>query len=133
MNKITKGNLKKLILTFAFTLTLTFGMGISVFAATAATGAVNGYTTKGSSSISKTGASASTSYASTGSVTVSSTYSYVNTNTLATGTSSKNNGYYNSCSVSFSAPSNCRSVKVTSSHKVAVSGQTWTASTSAIY
>lgn len=130
MNKITKGNFKKLILTFAFILTLTLGMGISVFAAT---GAINGYTTRGSSSISRTGASASTSYASTGSVTVSSTYSYVNTNTLATGTSSKNNGYYNSCSVSFSAPSNCRSVKVSSSHRVAAYGQTWTASTSATY
>lgn len=133
MNKITKGNLRKLILGFVLTLTLTFGMGISVFAATSATGAINGYATKGSSSISKTSASASTSYGTNGSVIVSATYSYVNTDTLATGTSSKNNGGYRSCSVSFSAPSNCRSVKITSSHSVSAYSQKWTANTSATY
>lgn len=133
MNKNTKGNLRKLILALTFALTLTFGMGITAFAATSATGAINDYTTRGSSSISKTGASASTSYASTGTVSVSSTYSYVNTETLATGTSSKSNGYYSSCSVSFWAPSNCRSVKITSSHRVSAYDQVWTANTSNTY
>lgn len=136
MNKIIKGNLKKIILAFALALTLTFGMGISVLAATTtdtARGAIKDYATKGSSSIYSTSASASTLFGSTGTITVLSTYSYVNTNTLVTGTSSKNNGYYSSCSVSFSAPSNCRSVKITSSHRVAAYGQTWTANTSAIY
>ncbi len=133
MKKITKGNLRKIILTFTLAFTLTFGMSISAYAATSATGGINDYITRGSSSISATGASASTSYQSTGSVTVSSTYSYVNTDTLETGTSTKNNGHYSSCSVSFSAPSNCRSVKVTSSHSVTAYDQTWTTNTSATY
>ncbi|MBD5539727.1 MAG: hypothetical protein HDR00_00750 [Lachnospiraceae bacterium] len=133
MNKITKRNLRKLILALTLALTLTFGTGISVFADTTEEGAINGYDIKASSSIKATSASASTTFGSTGSVVVSSTYSYVNTETLATGTSSKNNGYYSSCSVSFSAPSNCRSVKITSTHTVSAYGQTWTASTSATY
>jgi hypothetical protein len=46
MNKITKANFKKLVLALALTLVMTLGMSISVFAAT---GAINGYTTRASS------------------------------------------------------------------------------------
>ena len=48
MNKITKANFKKLVLALALTLVMTLGMSISVFAAT---GAINGYTTRASSTI----------------------------------------------------------------------------------
>lgn len=130
MNKITKANFKKLGLALALTLVMTLGMSISVFAAT---GAINGYTTRASSTIRQQTASASTSYDYNGSVSVSSTYSYVNVNTLATGTCTKNNGHYSRCSVAFSAPSNCHSVKIVSSHKVLAFGQTWSTKTSATY
>ena len=71
MNKITKANFKKLVLALALTLVMTLGMSISVFAAT---GAINGYTTRASSTIRQQKASASTSYDYNGSVSVSSTY-----------------------------------------------------------
>ena len=45
MNKITKANFKKLVLVLTLTLVMTLGMSISVFAAT---GAMNGYTTRAS-------------------------------------------------------------------------------------
>ncbi|MFQ8617687.1 MAG: hypothetical protein ACLSFM_01670 [Agathobacter rectalis] len=111
MNKITKANFKKLVLVLTLTLAMTLGMSISVFAAT---GAVNGYTA-------------------TGSISVDSTYSYVNTYTLATGTSTKSKGYYTSVYVDFSAPYNCHSVRIRSSHKVSAYGQTWTANSTAVY
>lgn len=124
---------RKTLITGICVIALIFGMGVSATAASSATGAINGYETSASSSISSTSASAKTSYEASGSVTVSSTYSYVNTNTLVTGTSTKNNGHYTSCSVNFSAPSNCRSVKISSSHSVSAYGQNWTTSTSGIY
>ena len=134
MNKTITRKIGKKALTAMLSLTLILGMsGITVFAASSQTGAINGYTTRGASSISSSGASATTSYGSSGSVSVSATYSYVNIKTLATGKMSKTNGYYNNCSVSFSAPSNCRSVGISSSHRVAASGQIWTAKTSATY
>ena len=122
MNKITKANFKKLVLVLTLTLAMTLGMSISVFAAT------------GSSTITRTAARASTTYGkSTGSISVDSTYSYVNTYTLATGSSTKSKGYYTSVNVDFSAPYNCHSVRIRSSHKVSAYGQTWTANSTAVY
>ena len=106
-------------------------MSISVFAAT---GAINGYAITGSSHITRTTASASTTYEKrTGSISVDSTYSYVNTYTLATGTSSKSKGYYTSVEIDFSAPYNCHSVRIRSSHKVSAYGQTWSSNSTAVY
>lgn len=45
--------------------------------------------------------------------------------------STKNNAHYSHCSVEFSAPSNCHSVKIVSSHKVSAFGQIWSTKTSA--
>ena len=42
-----------------------------------------------------------------------------------------NNEHYSHCSVEFSAPSNCHSVKIVSSHKVSAFGQIWSTKTSA--
>ena len=110
---------------------MTLGMSISVFAAT---GAINGYAITGSSHITRTTASASTTYEKrTGSISVDSTYSYVNTYTLATGTSSKSKGYYTSVEIDFSAPYDCHSVRIRSSHKVSAYGQTWSSNSTAVY
>lgn len=133
-----KGSIKtrigKKISAFALALTIVLGIGsMSVFAGSSATGAVNGYTTRGTSTIKATSGGASTTYQSTGAVSVKSTYSYVNTNTLVTDKITKSKGYYQSCSVSFTAPNGCRSVKVSSSHNVTAAGQSWTASTSKTY
>ena len=131
MNKITKANFKKLVLVLTLTLAMTLGMSISVYAAT---GSVNGHITTGSSTITSTTATASTTYEiRTGSISVDSTYSYVNTYTLATGSSTKSKGYYTSVEINFSAPYNCRSVRIRSSHKVSAYGQTWTANSTAVY
>jgi len=133
-----KGSIKtrigKMISASALALTIVLGMGsMAVFAGNPATGAVNGYTTRGTSTIKARSGGASTTYQSTGAVSVNSTYSYVNTNTLVTDKITKSKGYYKSCSVSFTAPNGCRSVKVSSSHNVSAAGQSWTASTSKIY
>ena len=131
MNKITKANFKKLVLVLTLTLVMTLGMSISVFAAT---GAINGYAITGSSHITRTTASASTTYEKrTGSISVDSTYSYVNTYTLATGSSTKSKGYYTSVEINFSAPYNCHSVRIRSSHKVSAYGQTWSSNSTAVY
>lgn len=133
MKKDAKGILKKLVLMPLLAITLVLGMGVSVVSANSASGKIGNYTTGASSYVYRTSAKASTSFASTGSVTVNSNYSYVNTNTLTTGTISRNKGYYSSCSVSFTAPSNCHSVKINSSHCVSAYGQKWTTNTSAVY
>lgn len=131
MNKITKANFKKLVLVLTLILAMTLGMSISVYAAK---GSVNGHITTGSSTITSTTATASTTYEiRTGSISVDSTYSYVNTYTLATGSSTKSKGYYTSVEINFSAPYNCRSVRIRSSHKVSAYGQTWTANSTAVY
>lgn len=121
---------KKSILALGLALGVMASMGASAFAAS---GQINGYYTSGNSSVSSTSGSAYTSFGDYGSVAVNSTYSYVNTNNLTTGTQSKNNGHYKSASVSFSAPKNCRSVKVVSSHSISAYSQTWSANTSATY
>ena len=133
MDNTIKVKFGKIIIAFMFAVTLTFSMGITVFAATSAQGAIGKYATYGSSTITRTTAKATTSFASTGTVTVSATYSYINTSSLVPGSSTKNNGNNSNCSVEFSAPANCSSVRIDSSHSVAAYGQTWTAKTSAVY
>lgn len=116
---------------FTYSIAMIIEKWITIISVFAATGAINGYTTRASSTIRQQKASASTSYDYNGSVSVSSTYSYVDVNTLATGTYTKNNAHYSHCSVEFSAPSNCHSVKIVSSHKVSAFGQIWSTKTSA--
>ena len=124
---------EKMISASILSLALIFGArGVDAYAADSATGAINGYYTIGSSSISSTTASASTMFGSVGSVSVASTYSYVNTSTLIVGTKSSSKGYYNTCTVEFTAPAGCRSIKISSSHNISAYGQTWSAYTTAI-
>ena len=93
-------------------------------------GKLSDYTVKGSSTVTATTGSSSTITSANTTATVTGTYSYVNT---STGKTSRSNGYMYSASVSFDAPSGCRSVKETGSHSVSYSSQKWTASTSATY
>ena len=62
-------------------------------------------------------------------VTVSSTYRYCNTSTGQSGFKTNSRGGPKSASVDFEAPNGCKSVSISSSHKVARNWQTWTAST----
>ncbi len=64
---------------------------------------------------------------------VSATYTYINTSTLATGSSSDSSSGTTNTKVSFSAPTNGRTVKVSASHKVYLGSESWTGSTSATY
>ena len=121
---------KKSILALGLAMGVLASIGLSSFAAS---GQIAGYYTSGDSSISSTSGSAYTSYGDYGSVAVNSTYSWVNTKTLATGTQSRNNGHYKSTSVSFNAPSNSRSVAISSSHSVSAHGQSWSATSSRVY
>ncbi|MCD8095963.1 MAG: hypothetical protein LUE12_07545 [Ruminococcus sp.] len=97
------------------------------------TGTLSGYSVKGTSKVTATTGSSSTSTSANTTARVTGTYSYVNTSTLKTGQVSKSNGYMYSASVSFSAPSGCRSVKEKATHSVTYSSQSWSASTSATY
>ena len=125
---------RKRIVALGLAISIVLGIGsVAVFAASSATGSINGYTTKGVSSIGQKSASAYTSYGTSGQVSVNSKYSYVNTDTLSTGIKSQNNGHYNYAQVNFTAPTNCHSVKIESSHTVSASNQTWTAKTSKVY
>ncbi len=131
---LLKMRMKKMISASILSLALIFGArGVDAYAADSATGAINGYYTYGSSSITSTAASASTFFGNVGSVSVVSTYSYVNTSTLKVGTSTSSTGYYNTCTVDFTAPAGCRSVRISSTHKVSAYGQTWSANTTATY
>lgn len=126
--------MKKIISASILSLALIFGArGVDAYAADSATGAIGEYYTYGSSSITSTAASASTFFGNVGSVSVVSTYSYVNTSTLKVGTSTSSAGYYNTCTVDFTAPAGCRSVRISSTHKVSAYGQTWSAYTTATY
>lgn len=97
------------------------------------TGSLSGATVKGSSSVTSITGASSTSIAANVVASVTGTYSWVNTSTLATGTTTQSKGYMYSATVNFNAPSGCRSVREVGSHSVSYSGQSWSASTTAIY
>jgi hypothetical protein len=131
---LLKMRMKKMISASILSLALIFGArGVDAYAENIAKGAINGYYTYGSSSISSITASASTFFGSQGSVSVVSTYSYVNTSTLKVGTQSSSKGYYNTCTINFTAPAGCRSIRISSSHNISAYGQTWSAYTTATY
>ena len=85
------------------------------------------------SEIDKTSASCLTSISTTGMTYITGTYYYVNTSTMETGSKTSGNGGLAASSVSFSAPTKCRSVKVSGNHRVTFGAQSWSASTEAIY
>lgn len=96
-------------------------------------GNLSGNTVVGSCSISSTSGYAYTSIAVDCAVTVSASYGYVNIQTLQTGTYSGGKGDKRDCSLSYSAPSSCRSVYINAYHTAYYNGQSWSASTSSTY
>lgn len=60
-------------------------------------------------------------------VSVVGTYSYVNARTLKTSSVNKNAGALRNVSVWFTAPTNCRTVKLYSQHTASLPGEQWSA------
>ena len=123
---------KKGILALGLTLGIIASVGGgAVFADSSATGNINGTYTVATSAIQNTEAAGYTFFGMPGLVTVNSTYSYVNTSNLTTGSMNRYDGDTNrtSASVQFSAPKNCRSVKIQSTHYVYAFGRLWSAKT----
>jgi len=108
---------------------LVFASSLGIAFADTKRGQLNGHDVIGHSSVTQTSGIAYTDMLWSGSVSVNATYAYVNINTLETATQTKSAGGQSNCSVSFSAPSSCRSVYISASHWASLSGQTWSAST----
>ena len=122
MNKFTKS-----ILALGLALSILIGVsGTSVFAASHYVTMINGYYATAVSNISSTNAAANTTFATKGRVSVESTYTYVNTQTLNAIKITKSSNTLGSSTVSFVAPSNCRSVSIYSKHRVDHYGKSWT-------
>ena len=126
---------KKGILALGLTLGIIASLGGAAFAGSEAYGHVNSYATSGRSRAFATSADARTFCGAKGTVTVYSEYSYINVSNLTTGTMTKNDGGNNTyvASLAFTAPKNCRSVKIKSSHVVYAFGELWNANTDARY
>ena len=126
---------KKSILALGLTLGIIACFGGAAFAASEAYGHINSYATSGRSRAFATTADARTVSATKGTVTVYSEYSYVNVSNLTTGKVTRNAGGNNTyvASLAFTAPKNCRSVKIKSSHVVYALGELWNANTDANY
>lgn len=110
-------------------------VNVTVASAETKTATINGISFSAYSKITKSGAISGTVSSSSGlTVSVTSKYSYINPNTLKTGSESKSQiDATAAASLSFNAPANCRSVKITSTNKAVSGGETWTATTSDTY
>lgn len=97
------------------------------------TGELAGAYVSGESQISSTGASCTTSVGANAVAQVSGTYYYLNIKTMTDGSKSSANGGLHVATVSFTAPTDCRSVSVFGNHSVTYSGQNWSTSTDAVY
>ena len=129
MNKFTKR-----LLALGLVLSIVTGIGsVSVFAKPYTSGQIHGYVARGYSNISQYSANATTTYEKSGLLSVNSTYYYVNVKTLAANHVSKDRLATKSPTVTFSAPKNCRSIKISSSHRVEAYYSIWTAYTDAEY
>jgi len=65
-----------------------------------------------------------------GNVTIDARYTYVNLTTLRKETISKGDSHHNRVGVSFSAPTNCLSIRIDARHYATAVGQTWESTTS---
>lgn len=128
-----EGKFNKRFIVVVLLLLLT--MTTNAFASSEETGDIDGNKTKGTVSISGTGATATTSIEKVpGNTLVSLTYTYVNEHTNTIHTIPAHNQGYNYVSASASKPSGpTRSYKAVAKHTVNFSAQTWTANTSIYY
>lgn len=125
--------MKKHFLALTTAAIISIAMETPAFAVSSVSGGIDRYTTKGSSQIYSTYATASTAFTYNGSVSVSSSYSYINTSTLEVTTVSSSKGGMSSVNIEIAAPTSCRSVRIDSKHSVSALNQKWTATTSAVY
>ena len=109
--------------------------GVAVFAAVNAPKSFNDIPFAGSYVTAKSEMYYNTAYAYTSygnyadSLSVESTYLYWDNLHGTYGTQVKRAGHYKSARVEFSAPAGCKSINISSTHKVAKNYQTWTAYT----
>ena len=96
-------------------------------------GKIGDWSVWATTSITPTGATCITGFTGTGATSVTGTYYYVNFRTVEVGVKTLGTGGRYGVSVSFSAPTDCRSVRVNGSHRVSCGAQYWGATTEAIY
>ena len=124
---------KKSILAVGLTLGIIASLGGSAFCVAYRpyeTGYISGNSTVGCSDVTSYGGSAYTyygGYAST--LSVNSTYISINTRTGVSDYTTKSAGHYKNASVSFTAPSNNKSVSIYSYHKIVAGAQNWSVET----
>lgn len=111
----------------ATTMASFFATGVGAISGTVT---MSGATIAYSNNVYKTSANAKTSITgdsndNRGSVSVSGSYSYINISTLEVKTTGNGNGGQGSATVSFSAPTNCVTVKLVSNHSASYNGQNW--------
>lgn len=122
---------KKTILALGLTLCIIAGVGSASFAAYSTSTYINGAHAFANSFCYPYEGRSSTLYFGTGLVTLNTVYTYVNYKTLATSSMSRSDGANRrEVSFRFIAPSNCRSLHISSSHLVYTGGQTWNVTTS---
>lgn len=122
--------MKKLRKVIAIAAVLFIGtLTISAYAASYASGSLNGHKTEGESTVGANSAGAYTRISGSGSVRVSSTYYYL-TSSMQVKNTSKSSGGTVSCSVNFSGPSGAKSEKIVSRHSVSAYGSSWSSETS---
>ena len=122
---------KKSILALGLALGVLAGMGgAAVNAAQTQTGSLAGVSVMGKSDITyNKGTAYTTCGGYGGSVSVSSTYYYCKTSDGTSAHKGNGAGDSRSAGVSFSAPTTCKSISISSSHKFYYSGQLWSTST----
>ena len=124
---------KKGILALGLTLGIIASVGGGAFAYESTYGTVSGYGATGHSYCYATSGYSNTTYNRPGYLYVNSVYNYINIKTLSAGTKTQSTTSNNSTLAYqyVSAPNNCRSVDMYSTHVVSYGGQTWTGNTNA--
>lgn len=109
---------------------------ISTMGASANTSSLSGRTINYGNTITKKGSSAYTYFSTdtnTSMASVVGSYYYINTTTLKTYSTGDGTGSSSGGKISFNAPTNCRSVKLTSNHNVTYKTQKWHDSLESVY
>ena len=121
----------KRILALGVALGVICGISSVAFAASSLSPTIGGYKAYATATIEEKNASASTTYTGSGSVSVNSKYivTQYNSNKQKTLTGSK--GSYGTVKLSFKAPNEYQSKRITTTHKVFATNQSWTGTTKA--
>ena len=123
--------LGKRILALGLTLGVICSIGSVSFAASKLTPTIGGYKASATSSIEKSYASSSTTYNGSGAVSVNSKYIVSHKDTRRERTLTGSKGNYGTVTLTISAPKYHESKRITTTHKVFATNQSWTGTTSA--